>query len=80
MKEKIIYQWLQLMIKNNVPYSTFLKDGHLMEAAALLIESQLKQPLDRKSLKQIFPERTQMAQRIPIMKQRIDGKYIIITT
>ena len=74
MKEKIIWQWLQMMVKSNVPYSTFLKDGHLMEAAALLLESQLQQPIDRKSLHEIFPDRRQMAQRIPEMKKKIDSK------
>lgn len=78
MREKIIYQWLQIIVKNNVPYKTFKQDEHLMEAAALLIESQSDQPIDRNSLRQLFPDPRQMAMRIPIMKRRIDGTSIIL--
>lgn len=77
MREKIILQWVQMLIQNGVPYKTFEKDQPLMEAAALLIESQTGEVIDRNSLKQIFPDRRQMALRIPEMKRRIDGKSII---
>ena len=62
-----------MLVQNSVPYAVFEKDGPLLEAAALLIESQTGEKIDRKSLKQIFPDRRQMALRIPEMKRRIDG-------
>ena len=72
----ISLQWIKMMAKLGVPYSVFRNDGDLLEALAILLESQLNQPVCRKSLKLLFPSRRTMALRLPKMKKEIDGKFL----
>ena len=66
-----------MMAKLGVTYSVFRSDGQLMEALAIFLESQLGQPVSRKSLRALFPSRRVMALRLPKLKNDIDGKFPI---
>ena len=66
-----------MMAKLGVTYSVFRSDGQLMEALAIFLESQIGQPVSRKSLKALFPHRKTMALRLPQLKKDIDGKFLL---
>jgi len=72
-KERLSLIWMQSIAKYGIPYEVFEKDTLLKEAIGISIEAQIKQPVDRKSLNQLFPSPDKMALKLPIMKKKIDG-------
>ena len=77
-RERLVILWIQIMARYGIQYSVFQKDSLLKEGVCLAIESQIKQKVDRKSVDQLFPSPREMARKLPIMKQKIDGEYFII--
>ena len=64
------------MARNGTPWSVFKKDEDLMEAMAIVLESQTKKKIDRNSLHVLFPSDRSMRRKLPLMKKKIDGKLL----
>ena len=63
------------MAQNGMTYSQIQKDTHLQEIIALAIEAQVKEKVNRASIRVLFPAPTVMARKLPIMKEKIDSKF-----
>ena len=71
--EQLILIWIRIMARNGTPWSVFKKDEDLMEAMAIVLESQTKKKIDRNSLHVLFPSDRSMRRKLPLMKKKIDG-------
>ena len=78
-KERIALNLFKSISSHGMTYTQIQKDSALQEIIALSIEAQVGQRVNRASIRALLPSASEMAQKVPKIKKRIDGEYFSIS-